>query len=124
MRVRAMESWNCVVRAERNVIAREEWEETLYMRVRRIRVIGDSATVTVVSLGDKPSHKKKSHTVQSQASYTNEHAVVARSVVCGGCGNRHQCDDNFCRSCGQKRGWASEAAVNLVKAKQAKVNIG
>ena len=113
-------------RTKRN---REEWEETLHMKVRRNRASGDSATVAVVSLGGKPSHKKKSRTVQTNAVQAQAAPTNMRLSFCGGCGNRHQHEDNFCRSCGQKRGWASgaEAPVNIVsptKEKQAKVKTG
>ena len=113
-------------RTKRN---REEWEETLHMKVRRNRASGDSATVAVVSLGGKPSHMKKSRIVQTNAVQAQAAPTNMRLSFCGGCGNRHQHEDNFCRSCGQKRGWASgaEAPVNIVsptKEKQAKVKTG
>ena len=100
-------------RTKRN---REEWEETLHMSVRRSRSSGNSATLSVVSMGGRPSRKTKaSDAVQTNAVQTN--AVQTNAVqmsFCGGCGNLHLSDDNFCRSCGMKRGEVSQQVVNLV----------
>jgi len=84
-------------RSTRSKRSREDWEETLVMRVRTTRASGGSPMVAVSSLGGQPQHKKNAN--EDRAETPNEEL----QPFCGTCGCKHVDNNIFCVKCGTKR---------------------